>query len=206
MKPRLLNARGKWDRKRKSGDTCVDQHIAPCVLVTPASCNIRWKKKKSEVQTGSRFLIAKGQERRKCAVIFKTSNERKTGCSHRHKERIVQWMAERRGLPLPSSSVNTVKTDAERKQGQKWQSKKKGRCASFYLLHWTRSIFPRGDQSEYGPLSWPANGKTGPSDRHCIQPRGVGHRGGACTRSCPRANSCQSLLHMFGELNSYSGI
>lgn len=56
---------------------------------------------------------------------------------------------------------------------------KGGRCASFYLLHWTRSIFPRGSQSGRRPLSWPANGERGPSDRHCIQPRVVGHGGGA---------------------------
>lgn len=38
------------------------------------------------------------------------------------------------GLPLPSSTVNTVKTDAERKQGQKWQEKKKEGKMCFFLL------------------------------------------------------------------------
>lgn len=84
------------------------------------------EKNNSEIQTGSGFLLAKGQERLFSKQVMRGKQDAATE---------TRWMAERRELPLLSSTVNMVKTDAERKQGQEWQRKKKGRCASFYLLH-----------------------------------------------------------------------
>lgn len=96
----------------------------------------------------------------------------------------------------------------EARKMQQQQGGKKGKmdsaCASFSLLHWTRSNIPRGSQLDRRPQSWPSNGERGPSDRHFIQPRGVGHRGGLITKTMLRNWSLQLsvMLEMFWNAGS----
>lgn len=77
-------------------------------------------------------------------------------------------------------------------------------CASFSLLRWTRSNIPRGSQLDHRPQSRPANGERGPSDRHFLQPRGVGHRGGAYTLSQATPLVTAAVSHAGNVLEDWS--